>query len=152
MPTISAILTMISVAQDELMNVCGQDLTYTLTESIAPFNTDLDHEVIFNNLILKLKASHLDTIRRCLYLMILKKHSDIAKSFSSIINTRKRNMDALYNIYGDKIDQWVKKRRWQRNWMVKSSKIYGRRMATSGSASVIQMPYAHNQCVSPPKR
>jgi hypothetical protein len=25
-------------------------------------------------------------------------------------------MDALYNIYGDKIDQWVK-RRWQRNWM-----------------------------------
>jgi hypothetical protein len=31
-------------------------------------------------------------------------------------------------------------------------KIYGRRMATSGSASVIQMQYAHNQCVSPPKR
>jgi hypothetical protein len=61
-------------AQDELMNVCGQDLTYTLTESIAPFNTDLDHEVIFNNLIfLELKASHLDTTRRCLYLMILKK-------------------------------------------------------------------------------
>jgi hypothetical protein len=103
----------ISVAQDEL-NMCGQDLTYTLTESIAPFNTDLDHEVIFNNLIFK--APHLDTIRRCLYLMILKTFH-IAKSFSSMINTRKRNMDALYNIYGDKIDQWVKKRRWQRNWM-----------------------------------
>jgi hypothetical protein len=63
----------------------------------------------FQQLDFELKASHLDTIRRCLYLMILKKHSDIAKSFSSMINTRKRNMDALYNIYGDKIDQWVKK-------------------------------------------
>jgi hypothetical protein len=144
----------ISVAQDELINVCGQDLTYTLTESIAPFNTDLDHEVIFNNLILELKASHLDTIRRCLYLMILKKHSDIAKSFSSIINTRKRNMDALYNIYGDKIDQWVKKFRWQRNWMgqVKFQKSMEGGWPPLVLASVIQMPYAHNQCVSPPKK
>jgi hypothetical protein len=49
--------------------------------------------------------------------MILKKAFRHRKIISSIINTRKRNMDALYNIYGDKIDQWVKKFRWQRNWM-----------------------------------
>lgn len=143
----------VTMAQDELINVCGQDLTYTLTASIAP-DTDLDHEVIFKNLILKLNASHLDTIRRCLYLMILKQHSEIAKSFSSMIYTNKRDMDALYNIYGNNIDQWVKKWGWRRKRIgatgFKESMDGG--WANLVLASVIQMPYVHNQCVSPPKQ
>jgi hypothetical protein len=87
--------------------MCGQDLTRRI---VAPFHGSRSWSH-FIQMILSYRPAW--TQSGVVYTWWFWKSIPTSQNHSSMINTRKRNMDALYNIYGDKIDQWLNRcKRW----------------------------------------